>query len=239
MKSRGIQSPPVLPAAEAAEATEGPGLNRVTSNVPGPREVQEAVGLLSKGIKQPRVEVDKFYLALQREPPHLWVVQAKKVVATAYADIKGRLLPSVRGGKSYWGHPAHTCQLLKGGAEWADSYPTMPNTCAAGRCPAGGGAGARFFYPEHDEEISALIAWGDSVEGEAGTGGPAWLKGHWEKAHRGPVVNEPLGNIGPEVAVIESGGGKRIRLAAASQKLFKATALQVAASGHPMLAHLQ
>ena len=74
--------------------------------------------------------------------------------------------------------------------------------------------------------------------GEAGAGGPACLKGRWGKAHRGPLVSEPLGNIGPEVAVIQPAGGKRIRLAAASQKLFKATALQVAASGHPMLPHL-
>jgi hypothetical protein len=228
-----VDDDPSTDTATGGAAARTANLNRVTSRVTGVQQKQEAVSLqVRQRIVQPVLEVDKFYIVLQRESPKLWIAQVTTMVlANESVSRKARLLPSTRGGVHYWDHTSHTCALVHKG-DWAE----LPNhmLCSGGACPAGGSMNVRFFYPQVDATSSA-VAWAKALlEGE-GKDEPGWLKGYWCKKKSERSVNVDLGNIGPEIQVVISNKGSRIRMAVPGIAVFKATALQLLESGHPFL----
>jgi hypothetical protein len=224
-----LATTPITPATGDGACTAS--VNRVTSNVPAVLSVQEAVSLQRHfKVPQPSVKEGEFYIVMQAEKPVLWLAQVVDVVvASELVSAQARLLPPSKGGKRYWAHASHTCALKKEGF-WADVM--RPNSCSGARCVAGGTVNVRFFYPEADEETSAL-EWAKSLLEGRDEAVPTWLKGHWVKRTGDHAVNEVLGNIGPRVSVIKSHAGKKIRLNAKSVVRMKATALQLIESNHP------
>jgi hypothetical protein len=109
---------------------------------------------------------------------------------------------------------------------------TNPWLCSGGACPAGGSMNVRFYYPQVGTKTSAL-AWAKSLLESDGAEEPGWLKGYWVKKKGEQATNEELGNIGPEIQVISSNKGARVRLAVGGIATIKATALQLLESGHP------
>jgi hypothetical protein len=224
------RTPPASTAAAATGVGGGMAAHRVTSNVPSVQQQQEAIS--SRGfiaLVQPKVKVGKFYVVLQNEDPKLWIGEVISIVASGRVDKKARLLPATRGSASYWEHVKHSC-VLRGQGDWADVE--HPMSCS-GNCAAGGTANIRYYYPVDDDIDNNAQMWAKSLLEDDLTEEPKWVKGYWKKRRSERIVNEVLGNIGPELDIITSCRGSTVRLKVASQSILKATALQLLASKHP------
>jgi hypothetical protein len=176
---------------------------------------------------QPVIEVGKFYLILQKDDPKLWLGAVTGVVGGTRVAKKARLLPPTRGREEYWEHVGHSC-ILKGKGDWADV--NFPSSCS-GSCAAGGTANVRFYYPLNTD--ISCETWAKSLLESDDAETPRWLTGYWKKKRGERSVNEVLGNIGPEVFVVESLSNSQLRLVKKSQDVVKATALQLLGVGHP------
>jgi hypothetical protein len=192
-------------------------------------------------LKQPNVAVSKFYIVLCKDEPKLWLAEVRSIVAAGRSvATKGRLLPEQLLGKSYWEHEGHspTCGLYKDGA-WGDV--TFPMMCSS-RCKASGTVNVRYYHPQltaEEKEPGAALAWATktttSTNGDVGAPSqPTYITAHWVKKPRENEANEVLGNLGPEIMVGLSHGGKKIRLLVDSQKIYVATALQMVGANHPL-----
>ena len=192
-------------------------------------------------LKQPVVAVGKVYVVLQPGPEvQLWIAEVTKLrVANAGTAYKGRLLPRMKGGAPYWGHPSHhkSCDLYEKKEDWSE-VPGM-GYCQDW-CKASGPVDLKWLYPAghtpmpSPEDSVGALQWAESQTTGSPLPQPEWFKGHWKKQAVGHDNRESLGALGPEVEGFTSGrGGEKFRMSAASVKVYRTTAHQVAASQHP------
>jgi hypothetical protein len=235
---------PAVVGPEGNGDSEGGGRaagNRVTSTVPSVNLAHAMSNLRDYTLlKQPVVEEGKFYIVMCKEEPKLWVAEAQETVFAPGVAAKGRLLPHRLRGGAYWEHEAHTSTCgLRGDELWGGVR--LPAMCGQ-RCKAGGTVNVRFYHPTlsgDDKEPGAALKWAEGMV--AATVGarevppqPEYIVAHWAKVPREKVANEVLGNIGPEVGVKLSSGGKKLRLLVAAQTIYNATAVQLFGCNHPL-----
>jgi hypothetical protein len=215
--------------------------NRVTSRDEAVNQTHAFTNLRDYTIlKQPSVESSKFYIVMCDEEPKLWLAEVSDIVARRGVATKGRLLPSSLRGDDYWEHEPHTSSCgLCGEGLWGDAR--LPAMCGE-RCKSSGTVNVRFYYPQlsvAEKEPGAALTWAGSMVSSISQDievppQPEYVTAHWAKKVREPSSNLVLGNVGPEVKVSVSNGGKKIRLLVASQSIYIATAVQLFEADHPL-----